>query len=135
MARSTSSRAQSTSCGENVSIRPSSAASGPRSRGVMGRISMAPFEGDLYQPPRQSGVADPYLGGGLGEPGLRVQIAVRVDVDDERPPGCIQPEIDPPVVLAFERGEGSQRRVHHPLLQLRLERAALGGAVPEFVRA
>src|SRR5688572_17983606 len=106
-----SSSAHSTSCGENVSIRPNSSANGSLSCGAMGRISMTSLERELHEPGCQLGIAYPCRGRGLRESCFRVEIAVGVDVDDERLTRGREPEIDAPVVAAVERIEGGQRAV------------------------
>src|SRR6185295_11490162 len=101
-----SSSAQVTSSGEKVSIRDSSSASDGRSASARGRISMAPFEGDLDQPGGQRLVGDPRLRGGAGEPGLRVEIAVGVHVNNVRVAVRTQSQVHPPIIPALERVEG-----------------------------
>lgn len=45
------------------------------------------------------------------EPGLRVQVAVGVDVDDPRLAARVDPQVDPAIVPALERLEGRERDV------------------------
>ena len=56
----------------------------------------------------QFGVRNAGGRGRFGKPRLRVEIAVRVDVDDERVASCIDPQVDPAIVAALEGLEGSQ---------------------------
>ena len=66
---------------------------------------------------------------GSGKPGLRVEIAVRVDVDDERLPGGIDAQVDAAVVAALERLEGRHRDLDAARLDVAREHGQLGGTL------
>src|SRR6266851_1277878 len=104
-----SSRAQLTSVGEKVSIRPSSSASGSRSLAAIGRISMAPLQRDLYEPHGQRGIIDPGGRRALGEPCVRMEVAIGVDVDHVWLALRREPDIHAAVIAAVERIERGHR--------------------------
>ena len=110
-------------------MRLSSAASGVRSAEARGLISMTTFPGEIHQVQRQISVRE--TGGlcGSGKPGLRVEIAVRVDVDDERLARGVDAQIDAAVVAALERFEGCHRDRDAARLDLAGEHGQLGGAL------
>src|SRR3954465_4835108 len=101
-----SSSAHSTSTGENVSMRASNRARWGRSSGFRGRISMAAFLCELDEVPGQIRVTDAGRLRRFREAGVRVKIAVGVDVDDEGLAVFVDAQVDAAVVAAVERRPG-----------------------------
>ena len=58
-----------------------------------------------------------------------MQVTVGIDVNDPRLTIVPEAEVHPPVVLTPERLECSERRGHHPALQLPRQGAGNRGAV------
>ena len=59
----------------------------------------------------QVGVADACCGRRFGKPRLRVEIAVRVDINHEWVARGIDAQVDSAIVAALERIKGSQRHL------------------------
>ena len=66
---------------------------------------------------------------GSGEPSLRVEVAVRVDVDDVGLPAGVDAQVDAAVVAALQRFEGCLGHRDAPGLERWSEERGLRGAV------